>query len=187
MGKQAVVTMLMSIQSTVALLGDACHPSLPYLGQGAAMAVEDGATLGMLFAAHCEREDPVGQRQRNREIGKILRQYERLRKNRAEIIVAGAVHTREYYHFPDGDRQKTRDRELVQLSEKDWNCPCSFKWGDAAYQRDLLSFDIAVHAKQQSAQDNEQRTSDHLDQSNTLSWFFSNCWSKVQKSTMQTT
>lgn len=32
------------------LLGDSCHPMLPYRAQGAAMAIEDGAVLGALFA-----------------------------------------------------------------------------------------------------------------------------------------
>ena len=29
----------------VTLLGDACHPMLPFIAQGAAQAMEDGATL----------------------------------------------------------------------------------------------------------------------------------------------
>ena len=33
----------------LALLGDACHATLPYLAQGAAMVVEDGAVLGALM------------------------------------------------------------------------------------------------------------------------------------------
>ena len=34
----------------VALLGDACHPTLPFLAQGAAMAIEDAATLNLALA-----------------------------------------------------------------------------------------------------------------------------------------
>ena len=34
----------------VALLGDAAHPMLPFMGQGAAMAIEDGVVLGRCFA-----------------------------------------------------------------------------------------------------------------------------------------
>ena len=32
-------------QGRVTLLGDACHPTLPFMAQGAAMAIEDGAVL----------------------------------------------------------------------------------------------------------------------------------------------
>lgn len=35
----------------VALLGDAAHPMVPYLAQGAAMAIEDAATLAKLLGA----------------------------------------------------------------------------------------------------------------------------------------
>ena len=34
----------------VALLGDAAHPMLPYLAQGAGMAIEDAAELGAALA-----------------------------------------------------------------------------------------------------------------------------------------
>ncbi len=34
----------------VTLLGDACHPMTPYMAQGAAMAMEDGAVLSRCLA-----------------------------------------------------------------------------------------------------------------------------------------
>ena len=34
----------------VSMLGDAAHPMLPFLGQGAVMAIEDGMVLGRCFA-----------------------------------------------------------------------------------------------------------------------------------------
>lgn len=37
------------VQGRVALLGDAAHPMLPYLAQGAGMAIEDAAELGSLL------------------------------------------------------------------------------------------------------------------------------------------
>jgi salicylate hydroxylase len=44
----------------VALLGDAAHPVLPFMAQGAALAIEDAAVLARLVARHLEREGSVG-------------------------------------------------------------------------------------------------------------------------------
>ncbi len=57
------------------ILGDAAHPMLPYLGQGAGQAIEDGVVL----AAALDKlaDDPVG----------ALELYERSRKPRASRVV----------------------------------------------------------------------------------------------------
>lgn len=39
------------VNGRTALLGDAAHPMLPYMGQGASSAIEDGVILGRAFAA----------------------------------------------------------------------------------------------------------------------------------------
>jgi salicylate hydroxylase len=41
----------------ITLLGDAAHPVLPYLAQGAALAIEDAAVLASALAA--QRHDPA--------------------------------------------------------------------------------------------------------------------------------
>jgi 2-polyprenyl-6-methoxyphenol hydroxylase-like FAD-dependent oxidoreductase len=41
-------------EGRVTLLGDACHPTLPFMAQGAAMAIEDAAVLGRALAANPE-------------------------------------------------------------------------------------------------------------------------------------
>jgi len=51
----------------VTLLGDAAHPMLPYLSQGAAMAMEDGLVLARMLA-----EEPG-------DVGQALRRYEAIR------------------------------------------------------------------------------------------------------------
>jgi salicylate hydroxylase len=54
----------------VTLLGDAAHPMLPYLAQGAAMAIEDAAVLAQRLAE--TRDDPAA----------AIRRYERERRSR---------------------------------------------------------------------------------------------------------
>src|SRR6516225_4582899 len=58
-------------KGAVTLLGDAAHPMLPYLAQGAAMAIEDAAVLAQRLAD--TRDDPAG----------AMRRYERQRRRRA--------------------------------------------------------------------------------------------------------
>ena len=57
------------------VLGDAAHPMLPYLGQGACQAIEDGCVLAAALAA--EPADPVA----------ALARYERSRRPRASQVV----------------------------------------------------------------------------------------------------
>jgi salicylate hydroxylase len=61
------------IADRIALLGDAAHPMLPFMGQGAAMAIEDGVILGRAFAATSSVADAFAL-------------YERVRKPRTDWI-----------------------------------------------------------------------------------------------------
>jgi salicylate hydroxylase len=45
------------VEGAVALMGDACHPTLPYVAQGAAQAVEDAAVLAAVLALTERNED----------------------------------------------------------------------------------------------------------------------------------
>src|SRR6185437_8561597 len=65
-------------EGRITILGDAAHPMLPYLGQGACQAIEDGAVLAMALRA--EPDDPV----------KGLERYERTRRPRASRVVLAA-------------------------------------------------------------------------------------------------
>jgi salicylate hydroxylase len=47
-------------QDRIALLGDAAHPVLPFLAQGAALAIEDAAVLARVLAGHLERDGAAG-------------------------------------------------------------------------------------------------------------------------------
>ncbi|KAJ7134157.1 FAD/NAD(P)-binding domain-containing protein [Mycena filopes] len=64
------------IRGHAALLGDAAHGTLPTMGQGSAMALEDAGALGVLFPAGTLRSDVPGR----------LAGYQALRKERGEFI-----------------------------------------------------------------------------------------------------
>jgi salicylate hydroxylase len=71
----------------VTLLGDAAHPTLPYLAQGAAMAIEDGAVLTRALAIAATIPD-------------ALQLYQRNRIERTSKIVAQSTANRELFHLP---------------------------------------------------------------------------------------
>ncbi|KAB8071827.1 hypothetical protein BDV29DRAFT_178503 [Aspergillus leporis] len=113
-------------RGSVTLLGDACHPTLPYQAQGAAMAIEDGLVLGMLLGSVTKRiadlEDP------NNEVLKATIRdafivFEDLRKARTTRSVQGALRNREAFHMKDGILQWLRDWTLSwsgMTKETDW-------------------------------------------------------------------
>jgi salicylate hydroxylase len=72
----------------VSLLGDACHPALPFLAQGAAMALEDGLILARALAAA------------GRDIEQGLARYENARKERTARVVQGSAETARRFHNP---------------------------------------------------------------------------------------
>lgn len=84
----------------VTLLGDAAHPMLPFLGQGAAQAFEDAAVL-----AHC-----LAANQGNPALA--LRRYESGRLARASQVQQGSHARADFNHLPDGPEQRARDESL---------------------------------------------------------------------------
>jgi salicylate hydroxylase len=74
-------------EGRVALLGDACHPTLPFLAQGAAMAIEDGYVLASALATGADLEN-------------ALKRYEQLRLDRTSRIVRGSAANAARFHNP---------------------------------------------------------------------------------------
>lgn len=67
------------VQGRIALLGDACHPMMPFMAQGAGMAIEDGVVLGRQFEGVAAAGIPAA-----------LARYEQLRLARTSQIQLGS-------------------------------------------------------------------------------------------------
>jgi salicylate hydroxylase len=86
----------------VTVAGDAAHPMFPFLAQGAAQAIEDGAVL-----ARCLAERPAGP-------SAALLRYEALRKprtTRVQLLSHARLHAN---HLPDGPEQRARDASFAE-------------------------------------------------------------------------
>jgi salicylate hydroxylase len=83
------------------LLGDSAHAMLPYLGQGAAMAIEDGYVLAAMIA-----KQPG-------DLDAALADYERIRTPRAKAAVLGSRARAKENHLPSRFAQIKRDLKFA--------------------------------------------------------------------------
>jgi salicylate hydroxylase len=88
----------------VTLLGDAAHPTLPFLAQGACMAIEDGAML-----ARCLRETADPQH--------ALRRFQDARVERTTRIVQGSAANTKRFHNP----ALASAEGAVEYVNREWN------------------------------------------------------------------
>lgn len=87
------------------LLGDACHPMLPFMAQGAVMAIEDGLVLARCLEAFGD------------DHAEAFSAYEAARVERANRCVVAAANNRELFHndrFSDPSDAET-------YAETQWN------------------------------------------------------------------
>lgn len=83
---------------TTTLLGDACHPMLPFMAQGSCQAIEDAVVL-----ARCLSEASVS------DAASALRRYEDVRQGRTAQVQTSSVMNRDLFHMVDGQEQRDRD------------------------------------------------------------------------------
>lgn len=103
-------------QGRVALLGDAAHPMRPYLAQGAGMALEDAATLGVCLA---DGSQPVAVR---------LQRYADQRWQRNARVQARARRNGRVFHA-SGPLRWARDAALRLLGERLLDVPWLYQGG----------------------------------------------------------
>src|SRR5206468_12085140 len=102
------------------LLGDAAHPMLPHLGQGANQAIEDGMALATIIAEVDQAAVPAA-----------LLAYEGLRRERVAAIQRGARENGMRYDSSYSDLG-VRDAEIV---------------AHAAFRKRLYDHDVVPEAK----------------------------------------
>lgn len=137
------------VRGAVALMGDACHPTLPYQAQGAAMAVEDGATVACLLDLLVRRTSQNGQSATAvdpNEICETLRLYESIRKQRTELNVRGADMNRIMLHLPSGPEMEERDQLMRDWDWQDLNAKSKWPYFDPTYAKELMGFDAEREA-----------------------------------------
>lgn len=86
----------------VTLVGDAAHPMLPFMAQGANQAIEDAMDL-----AACLTGAPRG------DVAHRLSRYESLRMPRTAEIQRGSRGNAGVLHLPDGPAQRRRDAQMA--------------------------------------------------------------------------
>jgi salicylate hydroxylase len=106
------------------LLGDAAHPMLPHLGQGANQSIEDGMALATILA----QTDRDG-------VPAALQKYERLRRERVAEVQLGARKHGLRVDSLSGDLAE-RDAQLVAHAE---------------FRKQLYSYDVVPAAKTAAA------------------------------------
>jgi salicylate hydroxylase len=104
----------------LALLGDAAHPMLPHLGQGANQSIEDGMALATILAQANRNTVPAA-----------LLAYERLRRERVAQVQRGARENGLRYDSANSDLG-VRDAEIT---------------AHAAFRRKLYDHDVVPEAK----------------------------------------
>jgi salicylate hydroxylase len=108
----------------LSLLGDAAHPMLPHLGQGANQSIEDGMALAVILA-HTDRASAP----------RALHAYERLRRERVAQVQRGARENGLRYDSAASDLG-VRDAEIV---------------AHAAFRRRLYDHDVVPDAQATAA------------------------------------
>lgn len=122
-----------------ALGGDACHPTLPHLAQGAAQAIEDAGVLGVVLG-HLPNSSQSS-------IKQAFSIYEEVRKERAETLVALAAASGRAMHLGSGKEKEERDREFAALKAGNGKGRVPDRWADPEVQRMIYGFDCMEAAE----------------------------------------
>lgn len=115
-----------SKSSRLVILGDAAHAMVPYMSQGAAMAVEDGAALATALSKISSQK----------ELKFALQIFEKERVKRSSMMQEASMVNSMIWHFKDGPLQQARDAAMrpevegkhFLSSPNQWSDPVTQSW-----------------------------------------------------------
>ena len=105
------------VDGRAALLGDAAHPTLQYLAQGACMAMEDGVALAEEVAAHPGRLDQA------------LLAYQRRRVLRTARVQLQSREVGDHIYHPAGAHAALRNAVMRAKTPTDWYDTLAWLYG----------------------------------------------------------
>ncbi|CZR66995.1 related to salicylate hydroxylase [Phialocephala subalpina] len=123
--------------SKLLILGDAAHAMVPYMSQGAAMAVEDGAALAMVLNSINNRSS----------IPFALKVFEKERLQRTSQMQQASMANGTIWHFPDGPQQEARDEAMRPEVEGKHFLSSANQWSDPVTQWWAYGYDAEAAMK----------------------------------------
>lgn len=120
-----------SSSSKLVILGDAAHAMVPYMSQGAAMAVEDGAALAVALSKITS----------SKEMKFALKIFEKERVKRSSMMQEASMVNSMIWHFKDGPLQKARDAAMRPEVEGRHFLSSPNQWSDPVTQSWAYSYD----------------------------------------------
>lgn len=124
----------LSKNRSLVILGDAAHAMVPYMSQGAAMAVEDGAALAEVLSLVTSKDD----------IPQALEVFEKERMERSYGMQSASLVNGKLWHFPDGPEQRARDMGMRAEVEGNYFIESTNQWSDRTTQRWAYGYDAEI-------------------------------------------
>jgi salicylate hydroxylase len=110
----------------ITLLGDACHPTLPFLGQGGVMAIEDGYVIAACLAKYFKEPEIASKR------------YEDIRRERTSAVVRKSHDNRRQAFNP----ALAKDDEAISSMAEEWQQSLAHERLDWLYAYDATAIQI---------------------------------------------
>ncbi|MGK7866216.1 3-hydroxybenzoate 6-monooxygenase [Falsiroseomonas sp. E2-1-a20] len=110
------------VEGRVALLGDAAHPTLQYLAQGACMAMEDAVCLAQSLSAH------------QGEVAPALEAYRARRVLRTARVQLQSRAVGDHIYHPAGAHAALRNAVMAAKTQTDWYDTLAWLYGGPTQQ-----------------------------------------------------